>query len=166
MTVPPRALLYNAVEENVPVAGVQYGAISLHRCGRWKMAACARPMSHPNWRTRYHLPLDDLSHPISDTTTIYRNLASASAESASCDSSHCPQSGARSPVGPAVKFDGQDDYITLPTELIQGDDFTFASWLYLRATVSRVISLPFGLGPSDQNRLELMRWSIGESSWR
>ena len=76
-----------------------------------------------------HLPLDDASD--KQQNTLYRNLAlKETAEQATCRSLSCPAIGERSPGGGSARFDGKDDYISLPNSVAQTNDFTFAAWVY------------------------------------
>ncbi|MEZ4640767.1 MAG: hypothetical protein R2856_38390 [Caldilineaceae bacterium] len=89
--------------------------------------------------------MKSLAHPISATTTLYRNLAGANASGASCTGDHCPQPAGNSPVGAAISFDGQDDFIQLPETLLQGDiahGFRPEESYCTATTSQRIFSLP------------------------
>lgn len=75
-----------------------------------------------------YLPLDDARD--KDQNITFRNLARP-AMPANCQGAYCPEPGERSPVGPAVSFDGRDDYIDLPWDTWR-DNFSFAAWVYWR----------------------------------
>ena len=78
-----------------------------------------------------YLPLDETANPENATST-FRNLANENASSASCNLGQCPEPGSISPAGGSVDFDGVDDYVSLPGNVKESDDFTFAAWVYWR----------------------------------
>ncbi|MBX3001942.1 MAG: hypothetical protein KF893_25685, partial [Caldilineaceae bacterium] len=144
-------------------AGVASGAVSFTPLWTAAQSRLASPHFSPDLpgQTLY-LPLDEISHPISSTTTLYRNLAggngaSANGQQPACTGDHCPQPAGNSPVGAAISFDGQDDFIQLPAEIIQGDNLTFAAWVYWRGGQSS--QRIFSFGRDGFNAAEL--WTIG-----
>ena len=68
--------------------------------------------------------------------TTFENMVAGSgwltSSAASCVGDDCPTAGVMAHAGLGLEFDGLYDYVTLPADIAQSDDFSFASWVYLR----------------------------------
>ncbi|RMF49418.1 MAG: hypothetical protein D6755_02405, partial [Anaerolineae bacterium] len=63
---------------------------------------------------------------------------------ATCSGSTCPASGGTAYDGLGVSFDGVDDYLRLPADVVQADAFAFAAWVNWRGGNSGQSIFAFG----------------------
>ncbi|MEM7028050.1 MAG: LamG-like jellyroll fold domain-containing protein [Chloroflexota bacterium] len=72
-----------------------------------------------------------------------------------CTGATCPKAGLRGRYGNAVDFDGNDDYVSLPADILGENDFTFAAWVNWRGKNDRQWQRIFDIG-SDTDHFVML----------